>query len=621
MPKSPIMACNESMLASNPRGDGHLEIKPGSGSATGTIRNKVALKPGHSLLDWIKLGHSGKDLTGVGGVYQTVTLDELSKHNKREDAWIAIKGQVFNITDYLDFHPGGPEELLRGVGMDATKLFNEVHPWVNVESMLQKCLVGRLKPSKGEGKPSRPKEGLSSLLFSRLKKTENSSIKNGEAEKYGKPQITKPSGLPSPLLDWLQKAESFTLVIYTRRPGLGDSAPSIRVTVKEELKLEVKLKIVKNGIYCSCVLPVPLVAPVIWPCSISLIPDIGKVEIVLQKKFPQIWQYATNPKTLSPEEVICKPLSDFKITNNRVDICSAELKPECRVTYQPLKVMNILPVNHDTKLFVLKHSNDVCDSIPIGYHVLLQATVEGETVERNYTPVIPAIHSDFWPSSVPTKRESNGPIPPEMEGNWLCLLIKSTEGGVLSPWLCDGGISVGDTLMISECIAPTVECEHLMNPPPFHMGRSPKLDCSLGGMELLLLAAGTGITPMVRIIQWALQISSTQCKKVTLIFFNKTENDIIWREQLDKLMAECNRFTVRHVLSNANDGWIHNRGIIRRELLEPYFTSADGKLLSGITEQLSIFTCICGPIPFTRAAEKILLDFSVKTKDFFSFLG
>lgn len=97
-----------------------------SGSATGNPRNKTALAPGHSLMDWIRLGSSGVDLTGVGGVPQIVTLAELAKHNKENDAWIAIRGIVFNVTRYMDFHPGGISELMKGVGKDATKLFENV---------------------------------------------------------------------------------------------------------------------------------------------------------------------------------------------------------------------------------------------------------------------------------------------------------------------------------------------------------------------------------------------------------------------------------------------------------------------------------------------------------------
>ena len=37
----------------------------------------------------------------------------------------------------MDYHPGGWDELMKGAGVDATDLFNEVHRWVNYESMLQ----------------------------------------------------------------------------------------------------------------------------------------------------------------------------------------------------------------------------------------------------------------------------------------------------------------------------------------------------------------------------------------------------------------------------------------------------------------------------------------------------
>lgn len=51
---------------------------------------------------------------------------------------------MYNISPYLPFHPGGEAELLRGAARDGTKLFGEVHPWVNYEGMLASCLVGIL---------------------------------------------------------------------------------------------------------------------------------------------------------------------------------------------------------------------------------------------------------------------------------------------------------------------------------------------------------------------------------------------------------------------------------------------------------------------------------------------
>jgi len=37
-----------------------------------------------------------------------------------------LSGRVYNVTHYMDFHPGGDAELMRGVGQDGTSLFNQV---------------------------------------------------------------------------------------------------------------------------------------------------------------------------------------------------------------------------------------------------------------------------------------------------------------------------------------------------------------------------------------------------------------------------------------------------------------------------------------------------------------
>lgn len=71
---------------------------------------------------------------------------------KGNDAWSVYNGKVYNIAPYAPFHPGGKGELLRAAGKDGTKLFMEVHPWVNWEGMLNSCLVGvMVSESEGEG--------------------------------------------------------------------------------------------------------------------------------------------------------------------------------------------------------------------------------------------------------------------------------------------------------------------------------------------------------------------------------------------------------------------------------------------------------------------------------------
>lgn len=62
-----------------------------------------ALGPGCSLLDWIRLSRSGKDLAGTGGEKRVVTEAELAKHNTIDDAWTAIRGMQQCLQAYSFF--------------------------------------------------------------------------------------------------------------------------------------------------------------------------------------------------------------------------------------------------------------------------------------------------------------------------------------------------------------------------------------------------------------------------------------------------------------------------------------------------------------------------------------
>ena len=106
-------------------------------------KKSVRLGRGFSLVDWIRLAKSAKDIAGRKGEPQRgYSMEEVKRHNTQHDAWMVLNGKIYNVAKYLPYHPGGPEELMRGVGVDGTELFNSVHKWVNAESMLEKCIVG-----------------------------------------------------------------------------------------------------------------------------------------------------------------------------------------------------------------------------------------------------------------------------------------------------------------------------------------------------------------------------------------------------------------------------------------------------------------------------------------------
>ncbi len=60
-------------------------------------RPKVSLKQGRSLMDWIRLGASGRDIQGFGGKFHTVTMEELAKHSQVDDCWMLLRGINFRV--------------------------------------------------------------------------------------------------------------------------------------------------------------------------------------------------------------------------------------------------------------------------------------------------------------------------------------------------------------------------------------------------------------------------------------------------------------------------------------------------------------------------------------------
>ncbi|KAJ2616396.1 Cytochrome b5 [Coemansia sp. RSA 1365] len=76
---------------------------------------------------------------------KTYLAAEISKHNKREDIWIVINGHVYDVTGFLDEHPGGEEVILEHAGIDASDAFEDIGHSEDAHDMLKEYLIGKLE--------------------------------------------------------------------------------------------------------------------------------------------------------------------------------------------------------------------------------------------------------------------------------------------------------------------------------------------------------------------------------------------------------------------------------------------------------------------------------------------
>ncbi|KAI1271783.1 FAD binding domain-containing protein [Xylaria sp. FL0933] len=73
------------------------------------------------------------------------TLDEVAKHNTREDLWVVVKGVVLDLTNWLEEHPGGPQAIMNFMGRDATEEFEMLHDDEVIPKYAPEQVIGRVK--------------------------------------------------------------------------------------------------------------------------------------------------------------------------------------------------------------------------------------------------------------------------------------------------------------------------------------------------------------------------------------------------------------------------------------------------------------------------------------------
>ncbi|KAI4456283.1 cytochrome b5 reductase 4 family member [Holotrichia oblita] len=517
-------------------------------------------------MDWIRLGSSGKDLTEVGNCAGrlTVTLKQLEEHDKEDDAWLAIRGKVYNITHYLPFHPGGPEEIMKGAGKDATNLFDQIHPWVNYDQILNKCLIGRLVSNDSDltvedlfassNKPKTPTKDKQTPNSPTAKDSSNIPSNNNQVlkEQQVQTQQEEQQQPPLPRFDWIQKMDSITTIFYTKslsNPQVEINPPNQENVIHIFLQFDGKHFV--NELRFS--------KSIQWPCQTKINYETGKIELIFKKVDSQIWENYGTLRQRYEEQ----PVMDLKLKYS---------------------VINKLQVNQNTCLLELERVDTTKLTVPLGKHIRVFGKVKGEEMSRSYTPVPNSLFSKYKPQVYTSDN--------------ICLMIKSYPNGNISRFICSRN---------------KYDVVELSRP----LGTFNLVD--LEQRELfLMLAGGTGLTPMLGLLSFLLERRVKKCQKVSLLFFNRTEEDILLRNQFDTLQKEDSRFQATYILSQPSPKWKGSKGHITSEVLQDAFANLTG---DSCYSRKDVYVLVCGPTVFTNLAQSLLKELEVGDEQMYLFLG
>ncbi|CAA6667353.1 unnamed protein product [Spirodela intermedia] len=94
---------------------------------------------------------------------------ETSQHDTREDCWIIVDGKVYDVTEYLDDHPGGDDIIVSVAGKDATEEFEDAGHSKTARELMKSFCVGEVDPSPPPPPPEpQVNSGGTTSVFSQL---------------------------------------------------------------------------------------------------------------------------------------------------------------------------------------------------------------------------------------------------------------------------------------------------------------------------------------------------------------------------------------------------------------------------------------------------------------------
>ncbi len=116
-------------------------------SVLGLVVIGLSVLTGHTGAEAVWKSRLANDQTPVvGSSSGTITMSEVATHAVAADCWSAVNGKVYDLTQWIDKHPGGPVVIKALCGKDGSAGFNSQHQGErDPAEELKRYLVGTLK--------------------------------------------------------------------------------------------------------------------------------------------------------------------------------------------------------------------------------------------------------------------------------------------------------------------------------------------------------------------------------------------------------------------------------------------------------------------------------------------
>ncbi|KAJ3695938.1 hypothetical protein LUZ60_001315 [Juncus effusus] len=241
-------------------------------------------------------------------------------------------------------------------------------------------------------------------------------------------------------------------------------------------------------------------------------------------------------------------------------------KVRCKLVYKK-------EISHDVRLFRFAlPSSDQVLGLPVGKHVFVYATIEGKICMRAYTPTSPPDQVGHFDLVIKIYFKGENPQFP--------------NGGLLSQYL--------ESLPLDSIVDIKGPLGHIeyTGCGNFMIDGKPKF-----AKQLAMIAGGSGITPVYQMIQAVLRDQPSDTTKMHLVYVNRTEDDILLRDELDQWAALYpDRLKVWYVVGRFNgpkEMWSYSVGRVNESILREHVP------IGGSEDTLAF---ACGPPQMIQSA-------------------